>query len=67
MFEPRMNTNEREYYFRSGKLVGRHFHDFIRDNSCSFVAKILFLESDCGEFNVILAAAPKLQVAAWND
>src|SRR5882672_7654244 len=39
-------TNEHEYYLRSRKLFGRHFLASIREDSCSFVAKILFLKSD---------------------
>src|SRR5882672_1791833 len=45
-FLPRMNTNEHEYYFRSRKLFGYRFPASIREDSCSFVAKILFPESD---------------------
>src|SRR5262249_45141948 len=44
-FQPRMNTNEHEYYFWPCKLFGLHFMVSIREDSCSFVAEILFLES----------------------
>jgi len=39
-----MNTNEHEYYSRTGESVDRHFPGSIREDSWSFVAKILFLE-----------------------
>jgi hypothetical protein len=38
-------TNEHEYYLRSGMLFGCHFLASIREDSRSFVAKILLLES----------------------
>ena len=44
-----MNTNEHEYYLGSRMLFGCHFLASIREDSRSFLAKILFLEIELSQ------------------